>query len=440
MTSFKHYLLATTMGLCFLSSNAVAADQSDKASAEKVEGLNAKISAYAHFQAGARNQNNLNAEERRISRYKHRVAFFNEAAVIADISNKMDDVEYGARIILSTSARTNTGLSRRGTKIYIQTEYGKVELGSPVVPSATMMLDSSEITAGSGSWARYSLIAPKYQEQNDLNPTFVTSPDFFLSDKFTARIDKQKFSSEPARTIVYYSPKFDISEKTKAQIGISYTPDSSNTGAGQPSEKDQIIATEVKEIGDPAIDRFEFDIVVKDAVTAGLTVEHNFSDGVDLKVAFSGEYGKSQGVARQFASATDTDPVATYRLSDVKAFNIGALLTYGNYSFAASYGSLGNSMTTPAYHKTGRRTDYYTAGVAYKQGPFKVSIDYFRSDKFKNEVDAATLGTSYQMAEGLKAYAEITRYQLNGAPEFFSNLPKIKSKGTVLITGLKLSV
>ena len=124
----------------------------------------------------------------------------------------------------------------------------------------------------------------------------------------------------------------------------------------------------------------------------------------------------------------------------MKTYNIGAILNAGNFSYAASFGSLGKSLTTPEFHKVGRETTYYTGGVAYKQGPFTTSLTYFRSDQYKNTVDCVTIGTDYKLAPGFKPYAEISGFSLKGKPEYDRDLKKKKSRGTIALIGAKLSL
>ncbi|MCP5369883.1 MAG: porin [Rickettsiaceae bacterium] len=406
---------------------------------EDPTGVNIKFNAFAHFQAGYRNQRHLTQEEKAASTHKRNLALFDEAAIVAQISNKTDaDLEYGAKIVIVTTAKRKASNAYNGTHLFISTEYGKLELGAPISPSSTMMISSGDITAGTNKWDRYANITSEYQKQEGLNPTFVTTSEFFMSDKYTAHLDNRSYSTEPSRAIVYYTPKFNLNNKTKFTIGLAYTPDSSNTGADNINKLGTGIET--KKIGIPGVDRFEFEMSVKDALAAGITIEHNISDGVDLKIGLTGEMGKSKGTAKLFENAADTTPVAEYKLANLRAYNIGAVLNYGNFYYAASYGSLGKSLTTPEYHKTGRKTDYYTAAIAYNQGPFKVSASYFKSDKFKNTAEAWTLASDYKAAPGLKPYVEITKYKLNGRPEFYNTLAKKKVTGTALIAGIKLAI
>ncbi|MFK7974338.1 MAG: porin, partial [Rickettsiaceae bacterium] len=125
---------------------------------------------------------------------------------------------------------------------------------------------------------------------------------------------------------------------------------------------------------------------------------------------------------------------------DLRTYNIGAILTVGNFSYGGSYGSLGKSLTTPEFHKTGRKTDYYTGTMAYKQGPFVASVSYFKSNQFKNTVDAVSIGIHYLLAPGFKPYAEISGFSLKGRPEFNPELSRKKTRGAVVLIGTKLTI
>ena len=147
------------------------------------------------------------------------------------------------------------------------------------------------------------------------------------------------------------------------QIGISYTPDTSNTGVSAPRTKSDGIDKKIIAVND--IDRFEFDISVKDAVSGGIVLEQKFSEDIKLKLAITGEYGKSVGKAKKFATKDDKSP-KEFKLSDLQSYNIGGELTINDLTYSACYGSLGKSLTTPEFHKTGRESYYYNAAIAYK--------------------------------------------------------------------------
>ncbi len=444
MKNLKKILLVTASTIA-ISASSIAADVSS-AKMPVISDLEVKLNGFAHFQAGHRTQSNLTGSEKNVSSNRKSFAFYNDAAMVAEVSNKANDVTYGGKIVLVPTAKKKGSPSYNGSHIFVESEFGKIEAGSPISSASNMMIDGSTIAAATfDDWARYAEFSPSsLMQTSKVNPTFATFAEFFLDSKLTTSLDSRSYSSEPARSISYYTPKFKFGETTKAQIGITYTPDSSNTGADNASTNSSGVDKRTVSLaaagGNLAIDRFEIDRAVKNAVSAGVTLEQNFADGVDFKLALTGEYGKAAGTAKQFTLKDDTIANKESKLSDLRTFNIGAVLNVGNFSYAGSFGSLGKSLTTPDFHKTGRKTDYYTGTVAYKQGPFAASVSYFKSDQFKNTVDAVSIGTHYLLAPGFKPYAEISGFSLKGRPEFNNELSKKKTRGTVALIGAKLSL
>lgn len=418
-----------------------------------------KLNAYTHFQAGYRKQNNLNGEdvngkrEKNVSNNRQDFAFYNDAAFTITAQKPVDDVKYGGKIVLVPTAKKKGSPSYNGTHIFVESSFGRVEMGSPLSAGNNMHTDAYSIVAATGDdWSRYADFTTNHMRQSDsiagktidganfdgnqLAPSFITYSEFFLDSKLVTQSDNSSFSNEPSRAVSYYTPKFKFGSGTKIQLGITYIPDSSNTGVGSATAASSGARTiKISLDGNEA---FVIDSSVKDAFSGGICLEQNISDGVDFKLAVTGEHGKSAGNAVR-KSATDALNGEKFKLKDLRSYNIGGIVNLGNFSIAGSYGSLGKSLTTAAYHKTGRETKYYSGAVAYKYGPFNTSVSYFKSDQYKNTVDAIALGADFKLAPGLKPYAEIATFTLKGKPEFFPELKKKKNKGTVAILGLKLS-
>jgi hypothetical protein len=433
----KVTVLASALLLCS-ASNAV---EVKSGGVPVTSSLNITLSAYADFQAGFRNQNHLVGDEKNVSSHRKAFAFSNASAVIFNAYNKINDVTYGGKIALVPTSKKSGSASYNGSHIYMEGDFGRVELGAPFFPAKNMMVDGCTVSAGPGGWSSYTNLATKHLKGvSKIAPSFATSADFFLGNKLTTSSSKRPYSSEPARTVAYYTPKLSVSESTKIQAGVSYTPDSSNTAADSLTANSS--GATIKDIGLEGVYSFEIDSTVKDAFSAGLTLEQNFADGVDVKFALTGEYAQSAGQAKLMKVKDDAEPSVS-KLSNLRTFNIGGVMNFGNYSCAGSFGSLGKSLTTPEFHKTGRDTMYYTGAVAYKQGAFATSLSYFRSDQFKNTVDAISIGTSYLLAPGFQPYAEVSSFILKGRPEFYNGSspdPKKSTRGTVALIGAKLKI
>jgi hypothetical protein len=432
-------IIVTIGMLSLLMSSATATAEVYADKIPVISDLELKLSGFAHFQAGLRNQSKLDGDEKNVSNNRKNFAFFNEAGMMADASKEINDIKYGGKVVLVPTARRKGSPDYNGSHIYLMSDFGKIEAGSPIAPSSQMMIDGGTIAAATfDDWGRYADFSTKHLMQGSkVEPSFTTFAEFFLDSKLTTKLDTRTYSSEPARSVVYYTPNFPLGSSTKLQIGVAYTPDSSNTGADNPSTNSS--GEDVRKIETGGIDRFVIDRTVKDALSGGVTLEQNFADGIDAKLALTGEYGKSAGRAKKYATADDTNP-ELFKLSNLRTFNIGAILNVGNFSYGGSFGSLGKSLTSPEFHKTGRKTDYYSGTVAYKQGPFAASVSYFKSDQFKNTVDAVSVGTTYLLAPGFKPYAEISSFILKGRPEFRPDLSKKKTRGTVALIGAKLSL
>lgn len=403
-----------------LTSTAIGAEvKSDKSPV--VSDLNVKLGAYAAFEAGGSKQNNLQSSEKNLSANRNGFLFYNDTALFATISNKHEEVEYGGKIILVPTAQRKNIPSYNGSHIFIKSEFGNIELGSPIPVAQKMMISDGSIPS------KYIKKSTAHLKQNtEHGPSFLTGAGNFLGN-----------SKEPPRTINYYTPNFKITDTTKMQIGVSYTPDSSNTGAGSPNEKTTSLAT--KKIGLDDLHKFELDTSVVDAVTAGIKLEEKFSDDISLKVALTGEYGKTKGKAKKYISKDDKNPLE-YKLANLRSYNIGGELKFSDFTFNACYGNLGKSFITPEFHKSGTKSHYYNAGVAHKSGPTIVKLSYFVSEQYKNKVSAIKLNISHTLAPGLKPYAEISSYILKGKPEFHNDLKRKSTRGTVLLTGLKLTL
>jgi len=398
-----------------------------------VSDLNIKLGAYAAFESGFSNQGKLKGSEKNISANKRGFAFYNDTALFAAISNTTDDITYGAKIILVPTTKRKVNKDYNGSYVFLEHEFGRIEAGSPIPAAKNMMISDGSIPT------KYIKTGIDYLKQSTKAvPSFLTSEGSFLGDQIIASMDSATYSSEPPRTINYYTPKFDLTDSSKIRLGISYTPDSANTGVERPSDKSDGIKKYA--VGEATIDRFEIDRSVKDAITSGIVLEQKLTEEAELKLALTGEYGKSAGKIKKFANKDDKNPLE-YKLSDLKSYNIGAELKVGDFKYNACYGSFGNSLTTKELHKGNRKSQYYNAGIAYTYNKATTtSLSYFASEQFKNKVTSVKLAVSHILAPGLKPYAEIHAYTLKGKPEFYPNLKARKVKGTVALVGVKLSL
>ena len=110
-----------------------------------VTDLGVKLGAYASFESGFSSQNKLLHSEKKVSANKTGFAFYNDAAMYVRISNKLNDVEYGGKIILVPTAKRKGAPTYNGSHIFIKSECGLLELGSPIPVAANMMISDGSI-------------------------------------------------------------------------------------------------------------------------------------------------------------------------------------------------------------------------------------------------------------------------------------------------------
>ena len=363
---------------------------------------------------------------------RKRVKFYSESYFAASLRKQADELAYGAKIVLVPTAKIKTSPSLNGSHIFLESEFGKVEIGSPYDAASKLRVTGCDVAAGSGDWSSYGSINDKALNYNGLAPEFADAEDYYQDVIFRSKLNQINDKAEPARKVSYYTPKMQ-----GFQAGVSYTPDTGNTGGGA-------LAASLSGLDEVAIkgtdNTYVFNKNAKDAVGGGLSYEHTITDGVDIKVAVTGEYGKSAGkllVIENKGQSTEK-LLNSYKLSNLATYNAGLTLNYGNFSYGASYGTLGKSLTSSEYNKTGRNTKYLNGAVAYGQGPIRTSISYFKSDQFKNTLNSVTLGSEYKLAPGLLPYGEISYFEAKGKPSFYPEAQKRKTRGTVAVLGAKL--
>jgi Gram-negative porin len=400
-----------------------------------------KLEGFFGFQSGYRNQGKLSGTSKNITDNRKNLAFYTEAAFMATAKQELNDVTVGAKIVLLTTTKPKLSAAYNGSHIFLETDYGKVELGTPHDASSNMGVGPGSIVAGAGGWSKFAVLNDDNMKYQGQPPDFITSPDTFQISSYSNSFDDISKGTEASRKVSYYTP-----EMKGFQFGISYIPDSANTG-GNRSLKNLddkglsklgvgVTKVDLQGVNGAKGNQIIVNQNVKDAISAGISYKYEIIDDVSVQVAVTGEYAKPAD--KIIVLYPDSNVLSRNKLSNLTAYNLGAVFTYGNISCAASYGSLGKSLTSKIYHKVGRNTQYYNGAIAYGQGPMKTSVSYFRSLKYKNTVDSVSVGTQYLVIPGLLPYAEISYFQAKGRPVYFVEAPKKKTRGTVALIGARL--
>ncbi|MBM3210942.1 porin, partial [Candidatus Poribacteria bacterium] len=158
------------LGILLASSSALASDP-----LPVVSDLNVKLGAFAVFESGFSNQSKLKGTEKNLSANKKGMAFFNNSAFVANISNTANDITYGAKIVLVPTTKRKVNNDYNGSHVFLEHEFGKIEAGSPIPVARNMTINDGAIPAN------YIKTGIEYLKQGTkASPSFLVSEETIL--------------------------------------------------------------------------------------------------------------------------------------------------------------------------------------------------------------------------------------------------------------------
>ena len=355
------------------------------AGAAHAEGPAVSLGGFIDFQAGFVDQDNV-YETGANSRD---VKFQNDTKVDVKVDGKSDNgLGYGAVIQLQadvTGDADNGGLNADRTYVYLESNLGRVELGSQVSPAKTMRVDASNFSHGTGG------VDGDFYDFVNVGGVgtgaFIISPDLPLD----AGLRGGANSTENASKIVYYTPRF-----SGFQGGVSYAPDSGNRGTAAGFTTD----------ADPQDAENVFDL--------GINYTGQF-DQVGVAASATGSFGSAE------AAATE----------DLRAFALGLNVSYMGFTAGGSYGDWDDSLQATA---ASGDASFWDVGLGYETGPFGVSVSYFDSELNDNDFNNFVIGADYKLAPGLVPYVEVNFFELDPAA---AGVPS--NDGTAVLAGTQLN-
>lgn len=314
--------------------------------------------------------------------------FSNDTRVNVKAQGKADNgLVYGAVVELMadvSSPNDNAGVDSDNTYLFLESSFGKVELGSNVGAAKTLKRDASSYARATGG-----IDGDWYHHANTTVGTgsYVLSPDLPTDAGVSARGD-----AEDATKITYYTPNF-----SGFQAGVSFTPDSGNRGtaAGFTTDND--------------LGQYEnvFDL--------GLNYTQQFNQ-IGVAASATGQFGDAESNVQE----------------DLRAYALGLDLTFSGFTVGGSWGDWQDSGTLTAVNSDD--VQYWTLGGAYVQGPIGASISYLNSERANNDFDIISVGADYQLAPGLVPYAEISFFNIDPAATTTRD-----NDGTVFLLGTQLT-
>jgi hypothetical protein len=407
----KITLLATAVSVLFAGN--VSADD-----------LSMKLSGRFSFEGGFAKQSNLSNSEKYVTSNRKNLGMNSNAYVGVRAEAESEYMKYGAQLGIYTATRQSGASSYERSHLFMESDYGKVELGSNWDVGTKMTITALTVARASGDNAENYAMLDVKNDGGQILDSQALFPTFFLN-----KLDNN--NRESTRKVTYYTPKFG-----PLQFGISYIPDSSNFGSV--ALKDTLAsddATKTYQLSGGK--KYVESKIVKDAISAGVTLEHHMTDVTSVKLAVTSEYGKPA----KNAMLTDSGIETKYKLAKLNSYNVGAILTTGSFSFVGSYTDAGKSLTSSQVYGSDRKTRYYSAGAVYAQGPVGFSASYYKTDKNKNKSNTYVIGTDYTLAPGFQPYAEVAFFDgKSKIPAVYNDSPaSTKFKGTVFLLGMNLS-
>ena len=289
---------------------------------------------------------------------------------------------------------------------YIETDYGRVEIGNYTGVTEAMKVNTEAFASATGGISGDSQYYwnTNVMERNS-NKKIKTRNTFLQTGNLpTNELGTFGIKSTNAAKINYYSPEF-----SGFKFGATFVPN--DQVYGSTSKTTTIIKDENG---------------FKNIFETSLSYTSEIND-VGLKVAAVGEFAKNQNNDK----------------TNLKAYEIGGHLSYQGVTLGASYGDWGKYDIKKSDSNKYGKTNYWTAGVGYANGPFSASITHLQSKKGDagtseqvfNKLKNTVLGVDYKITSGVSPYVEFSSFKMIQALQVDTN----NNKGHALMTGIKLN-
>ncbi len=409
----KKILLCTTALAGLVASSALAGD------------LNITVGGNSKFEAGARQFNKNHSKEFPLTANQNSAAFFTTSKAAVNVTNKTENnLTYGASIRLQVATNQSNGADKESrmdrSHLFLDSDFGSVQLGTNVAASKLMQVSAANIAAGTGGidgdFDKFLNLDSDSQgnaaEDDDVKAnSFIADVAILGVDTLSNRKDGR---SESADKITYLSPRVE-----GVQAGVSYVPDLSNGGN----------SVDAKTLADSNPTYLGNTMRIRNLWSFGLNYKNTFNE-VDVQLAAVADMGRSR------AKNVLGQDVAT--MNNLKTYSVGGVVGMNGFSAALSYSNDGNSALPKGVDDTALghfKSDWWTTGVAYKAGAMSTSLTFLSGSKgytdAKLKTQVVSLGADYEVAPGFKPFAEVTYAKLK--PTSVDSI-----NATVLILGTRV--
>ena len=188
------------------------------------------------FNTGTRIQKNA---KEGLSAHNSNIVLNSSANVTVNAQDQYNDFTYGAKVVCLTTAYPKKSPGYNGSHLYLESlDFGRLELGSPFDVNTNMMIDLDSVAAAAKGTSWYSLL--------DTNSNSAYGFDLNVFNFYLAGFTSKNFGAldrEPSVKINYYTPEIE-----GFKFGITFTPDSTNSGADSSSEVGSFSKKEIRYI------------------------------------------------------------------------------------------------------------------------------------------------------------------------------------------------
>ncbi len=382
----------------------------------------------------------------------HKYAIVNDTRVHVKAEGQAHGMKYGGKIVLNAdtsdnkyssspfSGNDNTTNNKVGfdTKVWVRTQFGKVEAGSTTGSYEALRISSVNIARATGGI--------------DGDTQYWWNP-FIFNTGVGAALTGERFIVNPnlpsnyvhgldanSAKISYYTPSF-----MGFKAGISYAPDSEQRGTVSKTQS----------------------VFHNRALNPSLTGYQNVWEG---GIRYKGQFDKIGIKASLLGNAGDAKNYLTtvsslFARHDLRAWEAGAAFDFMGVTVAGSYGDWGRSgvskTTDGITPMTGKRSgNFWNIGGSYECHKFGASVTYMQSRRgtivsrvvtvtpgsvaslisptlSHNRLSLLSLGVDYKLAPGFMPYAEANWFSMK---EGFvaTDETRLKNRGVVVLVGTKL--
>ena len=370
-------------------------------------------------QVGVRNEkgNNKFVAQTQATGKRHTTAIANDTRLHVKVDGKAHGMSYGGKVVLNADTSNNkfqnTDSNKIGyeTVVYAESYMGRLEAGSTAGVTDSFNVSAASIAKASGG---ASLGDARFWVNPVNNTNFVTNEGFYSN--------AQTGGSANAAKVSYKTPSYN-----GLRLGVSYIPDMEQKGT---VTQTHLVANNALTAANIVNGVSQQTNAFKNVVSGGVTYDGKFNH-FGVKAAVLGENGSAK-------KAFPADANSYRKLSSVQG---GLAASYQGYSLAGSYADLGKSGLAKGVNT--KKSNYWTAGVAYDHHKFGASVTYFESKKGAkvgtaqkyNKQKNWSVGVDYKLAPGFMPYVEYTNFDQKFANPADANN---NSRGNVILAGTKL--